>query len=249
MGQTLQTYAGRMPVSGVALDCVKIIAALLMLADHWDDIILDRTAAHLMLIGRAVFPLFCFATAAAVLRAGEEKALNYTGKILLLAVFVEPVSQLSRDIDMANILFTLAIGAAFIPFLARLCDRDRMLVFGLGLLTLYFPSQWEYGMVGALLPAAMYFVLRGEKRYIPWLIVLLALVNFNNIMMYVDAGAALPINLVSFFMIGLATIIPPWIILMLCRNIKGEQRLLPKYFLHVFYPLHLICLALINPFV
>lgn len=249
MGQKLQAYAAQMPVSGVALDCVKIIAALLMVVDHWDSIILDRTAPQMMLIGRAVFPLFCFATAAAILRAGEEKALNYTARLLLLAVFVEPLTQLARDLNVANILFTLAIGAAFIPFLAKLCHRYRMLVFGFGLLTLYLPSQWEYGVVGALLPAAMYFVLQGEKRYIPWLIVMLAMVNFNNITTYIEAVAVEPIMLVMYSLMALSTTVLSWMILLFCRNIKGDKRVLPKYFLHVFYPVHMICLALIKPFV
>ena len=52
--------------------------------DHVDDILFDRTMPHLMLLGRAVMPLFCFATAAYIYRAGIDKIPNYSPKLLYI---------------------------------------------------------------------------------------------------------------------------------------------------------------------
>lgn len=247
MTQEQGSFTTSLPTTGAALDFIKIMAAALMVIDHWDDIILDRTASHLMLIGRAVFPLFCYATATAILRAGEDKALLYAAKILVLAVFVEPVSQLARGHDMANVLFTLGLGAAFIPFLMGRAHWLRMVIFALGLATVFLPSQWEFGVIGVLLPGAMYMVLKGDLRYIPWLFLLLAFVNLNNIGQYLDIMS--PAVLIGMIMMASCTIFLPWFIILFAKSLTSARRLTPKYFLHIFYPLHMVILALIKPFV
>jgi|AntRauTorcE11897_2_1112592.scaffolds.fasta_scaffold00112_36 hypothetical protein len=247
MAQKQDSFTANLPTTGAALDFIKIMAAVLMVVDHWDDIVLDRAANHLMLIGRAVFPLFCYATATAILRAGEEKAVSYAAKILVLAIFVEPVSQLARGYDMANVLFTLGLGAAFIPFLIQRSHRMRMLIFVIGLATVFLPSQWEFGILGVLLPGAMYLVLKGDLRYIPWLILVLAFVNFNDIEMFLNVMS--PTVLAMMVMIASSTIFLPWFIILFAKSLTSTKRLTPKYFLHIFYPLHMILLALIKPFV
>ena len=235
------------PVAGAALDFIKIMAAVLMVVDHWDDMILDRTAPYLMIIGRTVFPLFCYATACAILRGGREKALIYGAKIMLIAILVEPVSQITRGHDTANILFTLSLGAIVLYMLSLWSHRARMAFFAFALATVLLPSQWEYGIIGACIPAAMYFVLNGENKYIPWLVALLVFANLTDMGSYI--GDFTPMVFISLSLTAAATVVFPWIVIMLAGHVKGEQRLMPKYFLHVFYPAHMIVLAMIRPFV
>lgn len=236
------------PIQGTALDIIKLIAAALMVVDHVDDIIFDRAMPHLMLVGRTVFPLFCFATAAYAMRAGVENIPRYAVKIAVLAVFVQPVSYLTRDYADANILFTLAIGAVLIAFMAQASHRMRCIAFIFALLSVLFPDAWEYGIVGAFVPAAMYLVMKEGDRYIPWLIFLLAFTNFGGLVF--DFLAVMSVmKMINILLVAAATILFPLMVVLMCRQIPGEERKMPKYFLHVFYPAHLIIIALIAIFV
>lgn len=238
-----------LPISGTALDVLKLLAAAFMVIDHMDDILFDRTMPVMLLIGRVVFPIFCFATMAAILRGGLDSAKTYAVRLLVLAVFVEPISQISRQVDVANILFTLAIGAALIPYVYQASHRMRIMVFTVGILALWWPDQWEYGILGAFIPSVMYLVMKEDRgeRYIPWLILMLALFNFGDISQHLIGMSE---ELLAFMVVVMCvTIFGPWLLIISARHIQGEKRIMPKYFLHIFYPAHLIILAVINEFV
>lgn len=236
------------PISGAALDAIKLIAAVLMVVDHVDDILFDRTMPHLMLLGRAVMPLFCFATAAYIYRAGIDKIPNYVTKILILAIFVQPISYVTRDYADGNILFMLGIGAILVGFMASASHRMRCLAFLFSFLAAGIPSVWEYGIVGAFLPAAMYLVMKEGDRYIPWLVFTLALANFGGMVEDFTKGLSVDV-VIGGIMVSAATILFPMGIVFAAKNIKGRGRLMPKYFLHAFYPLHLIGIAAVGYFI
>jgi hypothetical protein len=58
-----------------------------------------------------------------------------------------------------------------------------------------------------------------------------------------------PTVLAMMVMIASSTIFLPWFIILFAKSLTSTKRLTPKYFLHIFYPLHMILLALIKPFV
>ena len=61
-------------VDGRALDAIKICAAVFMVIDHINTTLLASTRLEMFLIGRITFPLFCYALAASMLKAGPDKA-------------------------------------------------------------------------------------------------------------------------------------------------------------------------------
>ena len=55
-------------VNGVLLDWAKLAAAICMVADHYNLILLDDRVPVLRLFGWMAFPLFCFALACHLIR-------------------------------------------------------------------------------------------------------------------------------------------------------------------------------------
>ncbi len=236
------------PISGAGLDFIKIMAAILMLIDHIDHIVLDREAVGMFFIGRGAYPLFAFACAASFIRGGLDKAPKYAKNLILWGLIVVPVSWMTRDTTAANILFTLAIGAGLLPFLIKIGVAGRAVIFTSAVLSLYFTNIVEFGFLGALAPAGFYLVMTGQKDGTFWLVITLALMNFGGFMHEVEGFGAIEI-LIMFF-VAAATIGFSWLVLKLAEGMKrNEKRLLSKYFLHIFYPAHMIGLALIKPFV
>lgn len=240
-------------VDGRALDAIKICAAVFMVIDHINTTLLASTRLEMFLIGRITFPLFCYALAASMLKAGPDKApryalTRYAPRLLLFAVLTEPVVQFSRDIGMVgNVLFTLGLGAAIAGLSFRLKNWHMYILCALAIALMYFPAPIEFSAAGVMLPAAFLMALRGEKGGTVCLVALLCAVNLG------DFGATLgAMNppLASFMvMVMLATILPPLLIIRSAAQWPQQGRLLPKYFLHVFYPLHIFLIGLYGRFV
>ena len=151
------------PISGTGLDFVKIMAAILMVIDHIDLLWFDRQQILFFLLGRGAYPLFAYACACAFLRAGTDKAHLYAKRLIIWGLITIPISMVCRDVDAANILFTLAIGAGITPFLIHIHIYIRVMIFGAALFSMQCPNIFEYGFLGALLPAAIYSMMIGQK--------------------------------------------------------------------------------------
>mgnify|MGYP000114724799 CR=1 FL=1 len=234
------------PLSGTALDFIKIAAAVLMLIDHIDHQLLERSAGFLYLVGRGAYPLFAFAAASALVRGGMEKAPHYAVRLLILAVLIVPVLRYSRDVEAANILFTLAIGMGIAPFVIAQGRLVKYTLFGAGLLTILMPNIFEFGFAGALLPVLFYLYIKKEVGGW-WLWPMLAAANFGGICSLMDSFE--PMMLTGMIAVALATIVIPMGIIYLGGFLPNDRkRLMPKYFLHVFYPAHIFILAVIAKF-
>jgi len=240
-------------VDGRALDAIKICAAIFMVIDHVNHMLLQDAHPAMFLIGRATFPLFCYALAAGLMRAGPEKAPSYALKryaprLLLFAVLTEPIAQFSRDIGpVGNVLFTLGLGAAMAGLSYRMKDWQIALLTVLSIGLLYFAPPIEFSMAGVLLPTAFLLTLRGHALGLPCLLALLATVNLCGFQYLLEDETA-PIA-AFFVLVALATTIPPILIIRSLSQMPQDGRYLPKYFLHVFYPLHLLLLGLYAKFV
>lgn len=233
------------PIRGTGLDFIKIMAAILMLVDHIDHIMLDRTAPLMFLIGRGAYPLFAFASAAAFVRGGLDKAPAYAKSLILWGLIVVPISWMTRDTEQANILFTLAIGAGVLPFMMQIGVAGRALVYISAVLLLYFPGIVEFGFLGALAPVAFYMAMTGTKDGVFWLVITLALMNFNDIGSELANFGALEYFYLSI--IALCATVIPWGVLKMSEDMEeNNRRLMPKYFLHIFYPAHMIVLAVLG---
>lgn len=236
------------PVSGAGLDFIKIMAALLMLIDHIDHIVLERHNFTMFLLGRGAYPLFAYACAAAFIRAGVEKAPDYARNLIMWGLIVVPISWLTRDTTAANILFTLAVGAGVLPFMMAIGRVGRAVIFTAAVVLLYFPNLFEFSFLGALAPVAIYMTMTGTKDGVFWLVISLGLMNFGGVLPEMTdlGGMAYTIMAIT----SVTTLGVAWGVLRLSQDRpSSEKRLLPKYFLHIFYPAHMIVLALIARFV
>lgn len=248
--QQLQPSSFNRLLTGRPLDAVKILAAVAMVVDHFNAMLFDWQYTWAYLIGRAAFPLFCWAAAAAIIRARDDRALyRQAGILLLWAVLAEPISRYARDYEVANVLFTLALGVLVAPFYLRRGTIARLGLAWAAIVLTLCGGWWEFATSGLLLPAALAVMLR-ERRMIDvaTVLLLLATMNFRGLFFY--EAVAVPLLAVT----AIATIVLPLAILVMVRDVLPRadagspppRRLLPRYALHVFYPLHIVVLWLLK---
>jgi len=240
-------------VDGRALDFIKIAAAVFMVIDHINLIWYDSEVPGMFLVGRATFPLFCYALAAAFLRAGPQKAPDYAlrkymPRLLALAAVSEVVSLITRDTGLLNVIFTLAFAAGVAGYSYRLKDWHLILLCMIAVILDNQCSLWlgerhllpEFGPAGIMLPAAIMMYMQGRKGGLACMAALIAVMNlgaFGDILSNLSAPVISYVTLIWFS----STALPLWVIKW-SQRLPNDGRLLHKYALHIFYPGHLLVL-------
>jgi hypothetical protein len=134
----------------------------------------------------------------------------------------------------------------FTGILLRLRDGYIYLIMTLAAVTAVFEPPIEAGLPGVMLPAAIMMVMRGKKPAIFFMLLLLGTLNAVNLP---DVMTHSFEQIASFaFILFLACTLTPAIVLYLARELPQDGRWLHKYFLHVFYPAHIIFLAITGYF-
>lgn len=231
------------PVSGTALDAMKIFAAAFMLIDHTALSLFGEEFFFAQMIGRAAMPLFCYAVAAAIIRSDGKPIGNYLVWLLVFGVASQPFFNFALDTDHANVLFTLAAGAAIAANIEKISWPMRHAVFLFGLVDVAFKSAWDFGVTGTLLPAVFVLMMRGEKQAWPWVFALLFALNY--------AQEDLSLSAFSQKWTGYAVLLffasaVPYFVGKISMDLHERGRLMPRFFLYYFYPAHLILLSLIK---
>lgn len=233
-------------VDGRALDAIKGIAAILMVIDHINHYWFKGEIFEMLLLGRAVFPLFCYAVVMAMLRA-PQKTGQYLYSLLFLGLLSEPLIQLARPDSPLNVIFTLALGV-FVADIARRA-KDWQLILGFAVaavLTVAIKMPLEFSLAGVALPAAMMLVMQGKSRFIPPLLLLLFTMNIGgaNEAMREKPGLDMlsPDMIFTALLLGFCATALPYILLLAARDLPQTGRWLSKYSLHVFYPVHQLLL-------
>lgn len=219
---------------------LKLIAVLAMLTDHFGAVFYNEFSFMtspifgtsitlyyiLRKIGRLSFPIFCFLAVEGFIHTKNRK--KYGASMLIFALISEIPFDLCFmktyfDFSYQNVFFTLFLGFSVMCILEYV--KDDILKFGLALVPVFaaYFLRVDYGMVGVLLIAMLYIL--KDKRPLAALIAYPFLTGG-----YAAWCAFLPINMYNEKR----------------GFIKGKYL---KYAFYIFYPLHLLLLAIADRFI
>ena len=232
-----------LPVGGAPLDVVKLAAAVLMVGDHVNFILLGQAEPLLWHFGRIAFPLFCYVVACHLLRGAEPR--RYLVLLLVFAVPTQPIFALAFGNQLGSILFTLAAGTALALLVRQVAPWVTHAIFASGIVVAFaFPglarTGVDFGLAGMLLPAAMLAALSCGGIYLLWLVLLLFVLNADAVRPAGEPwwwGALID----GAFATG-GTLL----IVFLSAVFANARRFLPRYALYLFYPGHLAALSLLR---
>lgn len=147
-----------------SLDIVKWLAMLTMVLDHlryiWPEV------NGLFVPGRIAYPFFCLAIAANVARSrvGElftSENARYLGWLLLFAALSEvPYRLYFYGSSSLNVLPTLALGLAIAWGVHHQTRSAGALALAAALLAYVLDGPLMYGLIGALVPAALLMAIK-----------------------------------------------------------------------------------------
>ena len=173
-----------MLLAGAPLDVIKTIAAVLMLGDHINSALVDPPSLLVWRFGRIAFPLFCFVLASHL--AGGMDTRTHVVRLLVFGALTQPIftAAFPWSPREANVLFTLAAGAALARALAgRPCWLQHS-AFALGAAVILAGPTLartgvDFGLSGILFPAALMLLLQGRWMHGLWVVVLLFGLNYG----------------------------------------------------------------------
>jgi len=231
--------------SGAPLDAIKVAAAVLMVGDHLNSIVLDSDFRILWRLGRIAYPLFCFVLVCNLLRGA--KLPHYLQILILFGVVTQPIHGVAFSENLGNVLFTLAIGAVVAMTLRLQNLFVQHIAFAAGTAAIFCSlvrakTGVDFGLAGMLFPAALLLVLEGKRSHVPWLICLLIGLNWGAAAPPSEAWFVAPLRNAAFAGVGGIAVV------MLALSLKGRPRFLPQYALYLFYPAHLIVLVILRGF-
>ena len=255
---------------GITGSNLKIIAIVTMLIDHIGAAILEKkmlsygldqieTAeewelfmkAHaglyysdmvLRLIGRIAFPLFCFLLVEGVIHTRSK--VKYMVRLFLFALISEIPFDLAfnsklADWEYQNVFFTLAIGVAVLFAFEKMQEFYQQ-----GALA-FFP-QWAQRATLAL--ADLFILATGmgmaallKTDYGSWGVLCIAIIYVFHKRRVLSMG----LGCLSLVVMSFSEITCP-IAMIPVAMYNGERGLKLKYFFYIFYPAHLLLLALIG---
>ena len=232
-----------MPLAGAPLDIVKLAAAVFMLGDHINTVLLQGAQPLMWRFGRIAFPLFCFVAACHLLRGADPR--RYLSILLVSAAATQPIFAIAFRGQLGNVLFTLAAGiaiAAALPHLRPLARHAVLATAPAVALAAPVPavSGVDFGLAGMLFPAAVFAALRFGPSYLPWLVIFVFTLN---------APLPRPAGEAWWFgplLDGLFAGVGSLAVVAIAALFRGKPRFLPRFALHLFYPGHLAALAAIR---
>jgi len=236
--------AAAVAFDGAPLDLVKLVAALSMVVDHVNSVVLGSAYPLMWRIGRVSFPLFCFAVACNLARGVELP--GYVRRLLLFGVLAQPIFGLAfRGHEQGNVLIALALGALLAAWLGSRGAGAQHALLALGSLVVLIPALrantgFEFGLAGLLLVAVLLQLLEGRWSHALWLPFLAFGLNLGASRWPGEAWWVGPLRDAVILLVGSVAI------LALSLLLRGRRRFLPRYALHVFYPGHLLLLAAIR---
>ncbi|MCC8015704.1 MAG: conjugal transfer protein TraX [Eubacterium sp.] len=139
---------------------IKIIAFILMLGDHSQELFPNIIPIWVRFLGRFSFPVFAYFTSVGMKKTHCKE--KYMFRLFLLAAVTEIPYDLcfGQPLDFLNkmnVVWTLFFGAAVIYVLTINTEKAFRVIYGLCLLIAACFLGLDYGVYGVLLIAAYYF--------------------------------------------------------------------------------------------
>ncbi len=228
---------------------LKIIAAAAMLIDHTGAVLFPGEILW-RVVGRISWPLFAYCLVVGFMRTRSLK--KYAGRIAVFGLVSQPFYLFALYPDTLGTIFSGGAGLDTLWTQARL---DIFFTLLLGLLALYGLRRAKYGftlaaLILSLAPCVSYGIMGVLLIILIWLLMKTRAELF---------AACLALFLCSYFLMppynlllsgvginiqGFSALSVP---LMCMRNHDGWRP--PKYFYYVFYPAHLLVLALMRLYI
>lgn len=210
---------------------LKIIAVTSMLIDHSGYLIFNGFS-FMNYIGRLAFPIFAFLITEGYIHTSNLK--KYFFRLIIFAIISQiPYMLLFSNNFTLNILFTLSLGLFAITIYNKLENKLLSSVFvilsAIGAELLHF----DYGWFGITI-IFIFYIFKSKKIYMNMFFIFATFINY----LYYFAKTS-RIEYLLIFLFCSLSLIP----INLYNGKKGKNI---RYFLYLFYPLHLIVLYLIK---
>lgn len=208
---------------------LKIIAVITMLCDHLGYVIFGQFS-FMNYIGRLSFPIFAFLITEGYKHTKDLK--KYFARLLIFAIISQIpymlfINTFSNSFSL-NILFTLSLGLLGIT----IYDKIKYKSLGLILIVIFaFIAQllhFDYGLFGISI-IFIFYIFKENKLLMNLFFCIAVFINYFS----------LRIEYIFIILFCSLSLIP----INLYNEKKGKNI---KYFLYVFYPLHLIALYLLT---
>ena len=234
-------------ISPAALDMVKVLALIAMLADHINTLFLTPGNLLLYAAGRMAFPLFTLIWAMNVQRTPERLQVR-ANRLWRWAVITQPVFSLAfahhHPWWALNILFVFA-GVTQLLALQYRFGKKGLMAGVLLLVVLVWPlSPASYGLAGMVLATGMVIATGGPTSAVQRTGVIvsgLSLCCLNG----VSHLLSLPADTLLFA--TLPTLVFPimaiYLSIQLCP--EGCPRFMPRHFFYIAYAGHLLVLLIL----
>lgn len=212
---------------------LKIIAVISMLIDHSGYLIFNGFS-FMNYIGRLAFPIFAFLITEGYIHTSNLKKYFY--RLLIFAVISQiPYTLLFPGNFGLNTLFTLALGLLSLTVYCKLNNKFLGTLFVILSAILSHFLHLDYGWFG-IISIFIFYIFKEKKIYMN---ISFIFTTFIYYFYYFLSTSALEYLII--IPCCLLTLIP----INLYNGKKGKN---VKYFLYLFYPLHLILLYIMKLF-
>lgn len=213
---------------------LKIIAVIAMIFDHLGYVLFNKFS-FMNYIGRLAFPIFAFSITEGYIHTRNFK--KYFIRLLIFALISQIpymlfIKTFTNGFSL-NILFTLALGL----FAITVYDKSKNKLLGILSValcaTLAYFLHFDYGWFGIAV-IFIFYILKDKKLYMNLSFSLLTFINYFY--KYIVIFSEEYLFIILFCCLSLVPI----------NSYNGEKGKNIKYFLYIFYPLHLILLYLLT---
>lgn len=233
-------------------DLIKLLACIFMLIDHAGKMLFPQIP-EMRLIGRLAFPMFAYGIAVGAVYTRDP--MKYLSRIALLALISQPlyalglahsnsamfsISFFENPLDALyafyinswqkpSILLSLFLGLCILIALRR---KKWVLALFVYVLCARFSSNLDYGLPGIQLMILFYMLCGHPAAALPILSVYM--IDWSQGSGYMFFGHPFGMRIFA---------LPA--VIFCCLPLKRRLRL-PRWFVYVFYPAHLILLAILT---